>query len=766
MASLETPQGPTHDGNDPPKRATSAEDATKHDESDASRPAVVTGRKAARLLGLFRGDGRLSLVGIESDEDDNKDDAKAPKEEADEATDDQPLSLEPVSSATYFPHLPALEKAKKAVVDDKEVVNVTMPALQPQHMTADVEFDHLGDGDITKVSYKKHDESKRVQFVENSDRSESDQNAAPEESENAPKAAGSLKVSESSSMRDSELESTGLALDAEQIPIARPLELPNASSGLQEPGNDRETSTEAHSYSEFPLAVELRPFKNKVGGHTAIFRFSRKAVCKALVNRENIWYEAVELRHPELLAFMPKYIGVLNVRYSSIVTEDASRANSVYDEPLGSFKDLRLDSPQLHAYSSLVRLHPEDDELPPEVVLDDNKHIIPHLLWKRYSTSAPLGHDHGNEPYRPLSSSSSASSVFVVDNVHVSPKDRPHDDGNSIGATSVNTDLQAQVILEVFAPPTGENRADDGVFAMDEEDEAMENAVHTPEQPAWARRRSSVGLVSPRLGASPYQRKHTRFERFILLEDLTVDMKKPCVLDLKMGTRQYGVEASQSKRRSQRSKCLHTTSRLLGVRMCGLQLWNQQTGQYFNKDKYFGRGVRAGADFCKVLAKFLYDGRLVYLVLVKIPALVEQLEALNDFFSKLHGYRMYGLLVLLMYDGMDPSPIKVRIIDFAQSVIAEDPLPLSTTKPPTHPHLPDLGYLRGLQTLISYFKTMFRVLSGSEFAEDSVSYVVQNRALFGPCPWLDVYGEEGAAEGTDPFEVAYAAYSDDDGISE
>jgi hypothetical protein len=64
----------------------------------------------------------------------------------------------------------------------------------------------------------------------------------------------------------------------------------------------------------------------------------------------------------------------------------------------------------------------------------------------------------------------------------------------------------------------------------------------------------------------------TRQNHFILMEDLTGRLKHSCVMDLKMGTRQYGIDATSVKKKSQRKKCDQTTSRSLGVRVCGMQV--------------------------------------------------------------------------------------------------------------------------------------------------------------------------------------------------
>lgn len=156
--------------------------------------------------------------------------------------------------------------------------------------------------------------------------------------------------------------------------------------------------------------------------------------------------------------------------------------------------------------------------------------------------------------------------------------------------------------------------------------------------------------------AATIEEKNTP-QNFLLLENLTSKFRLPCILDLKMGTRQYDDCDTLAKRQSKMVKVVSTTSGKLGVRIGGMQVYQVTTGRFLCRNKFFGRSLTTNG-FSNALRHFLHDGQRLRTEL--LPPLIRKLEILADKLATLESLRLYTTSLLLLYEGQplgQPPPI-------------------------------------------------------------------------------------------------------------
>ncbi|RKP22986.1 inositol polyphosphate kinase-domain-containing protein [Syncephalis pseudoplumigaleata] len=74
-------------------------------------------------------------------------------------------------------------------------------------------------------------------------------------------------------------------------------------------------------------------------------------------------------------------------------------------------------------------------------------------------------------------------------------------------------------------------------------------------------------------------------------QNVTYGYCKPCVMDLKIGKELCSDDASPEKRARMEAKASNSTTSTLGIRICGIVVYDQSSGKYTSYNKTYGYGL-------------------------------------------------------------------------------------------------------------------------------------------------------------------------------
>mmetsp|Transcript_35095 Transcript_35095/g.56188 ORF Transcript_35095/g.56188 Transcript_35095/m.56188 type:complete len:694 (+) Transcript_35095:453-2534(+) len=360
--------------------------------------------------------------------------------------------------------------------------------------------------------------------------------------------------------------------------------------------------------AESPSGGQLYLFPHQVAGSFPMLRGDLGELCKPATENEMVTYEVFAKECPQVAIFAPAYMGKVVIDVEHIINNKKS-----------------LSGPLEFMHTPVE----EDESMIPD---ENNGDSSMDALGKRQRGDSTM---------------------------HINSNSQRLDQMSGPGQKKRQKFLGSGEEESAMTDAVSLGSADDGMMQVDQNATTLANNAHLQrvDQREWS--------VDTLWGRFIESRKHKAVEVgrgkfvYLIMENLTHGLTRPFIMDLKMGTQQHGSFESAEKKASKQRRVENTTSKTLGARIGGMQVYDEKEHAYVLRDKYWGRNLD-NAGMYNALRDFVTEQSTGHVRQVVVKDIISQLDMLEEAVKSTY-WRFYGCSVLIVYDSFNPNQNRERM---------------------------------------------------------------------------------------------------------